>query len=42
MLSKFTPFAFLTGGIWSMLAGLVGMKIATNSTPAPLRPPARA
>ncbi len=31
MLSKFTPFAFLTGGIWSMLAGLVGMKIATNS-----------
>ena len=32
MLSKFTPFAFLTGGIWSMLAGLIGMKIATNST----------
>ena len=31
MLSKFTPFAFLSGGIWSMLAGLVGMKIATNS-----------
>ena len=31
MLSKFTPFAFITGGIWSMLAGLVGMKIATNS-----------
>jgi len=31
MLSKFTPFAFLTGGIWSMLAGFVGMKIATNS-----------
>ena len=31
MLSKFTPFAFLTGGIWSMLAGLIGMKIATNS-----------
>ena len=29
MLSKFTPFAFLTGGIWSMLAGLIGMKIAT-------------
>ena len=27
----FTPFAFLTGGIWSMLAGLIGMKIATNS-----------
>ena len=31
MLSKFTPFAFLTGGLWSMLAGLIGMKIATNS-----------
>ena len=31
MLSQFTPFAFLTGGIWSMLAGLIGMKIATNS-----------
>ncbi len=31
MLSKFTPFAFLTGGVWSMLAGFVGMKIATNS-----------
>ena len=31
MLSKFTPFAFLTGGIFSMVAGLVGMKIATNS-----------
>ena len=31
MLSKFTPFAFLTGGIFSMLAGLIGMKIATNS-----------
>ena len=31
MLSKFTPFAFLTGGIWSMLAGLIGMKISTNS-----------
>ena len=31
MLSKFTPFAFVTGGIWSMLAGFVGMKIATNS-----------
>ncbi len=27
MLSKFTPFAFLTGGIWSMLAGFIGMKI---------------
>ncbi len=31
MLSKFTPFAFVTGGIFSMLAGFVGMKIATNS-----------
>ncbi len=31
MLSKFTPFAFLTGGIWSMLAGFIGMKIATKS-----------
>ena len=26
MLSKFTPFAFLTGGIFSMLAGFIGMK----------------
>ena len=31
MLSKFTPFAFITGGVWSMLAGYIGMKIATNS-----------
>ena len=31
MLSRFTPFAFLTGGIWSMLAGFIGMKIATSS-----------
>ncbi len=31
MLSVFTPFAFVTGGIWSMLAGFIGMKIATNS-----------
>ncbi len=31
MLSRFTPFAFLTGGIWSMLAGLIGMKIATSA-----------
>ena len=30
MLSKFTPFAFVTGGVWSMLAGLIGMKIATQ------------
>ena len=31
MLSKFTPFAFVTGGIFSMLAGFIGMKIATAS-----------
>jgi len=31
MLSMFTPFAFLTGGLFSMLAGLIGMKIATGS-----------
>ena len=31
ILSKFTPFAFVTGGIFSMLAGFIGMKIATNS-----------
>ena len=31
MLSYFTPFAFVTGGVFSMLAGLIGMKIATNS-----------
>ena len=31
MLSKFTPFAFVTGGLFSMLAGFIGMKIATNS-----------
>ena len=31
MLSKFTPFAFVTGGVFSMLAGYVGMKIATSS-----------
>ena len=31
MLSKFPPFAFVTGGIFSMLAGFIGMKIATNS-----------
>ena len=31
MLSRVTPFAFLTGGIWSMLAGFIGMKIATSS-----------
>ena len=31
MLSVFTPFAFVTGGVWSMLAGFIGMKIATNA-----------
>ncbi len=31
MLSYYTPFAFVTGGVWSMLAGFIGMKIATNS-----------
>ncbi|MCD8376305.1 MAG: sodium-translocating pyrophosphatase [Oscillospiraceae bacterium] len=31
MLSKVTPFAFLTGGIFSMLAGFIGMRIATNA-----------
>ena len=31
MLSKFTPFAFITGGVFSMLAGFIGMQIATNS-----------
>ena len=31
MLSKFTPFASVTGGVFSMLAGFIGMKIATNS-----------
>ncbi len=31
MLSRFTPFAFITGGIFSMLAGFIGMKIATSA-----------
>ena len=31
LLSEFTPFAFLTGGIWSLLAGFIGMKIATHA-----------
>ena len=31
MLSKYTPFAFVTGGVFSMLAGFIGMKIATSS-----------
>ena len=31
MLSLFTPFAFLSGGLWSLLAGFIGMKIATHA-----------
>lgn len=31
MLSRVTPFAFLTGGIFSMIAGFVGMRIATSA-----------
>ena len=31
MLSLFTPFSFITGGLFSMAAGFIGMKIATNS-----------
>ena len=31
MLSRVTPFAFLTGGIFSMLAGYIGMHIATSA-----------
>ena len=31
MLSVYTPFAFVTGGVFSMLAGFIGMKIATSS-----------
>ena len=31
MLFRVTPFAFLTGGIFSMLAGFVGMRIATSA-----------
>ena len=31
MLCKYTPFAFLTGGLWSMLAGFIGMRIATKA-----------
>jgi len=31
MLSKFVPFAFVTGGIYSCLAGFIGMKIATSA-----------
>jgi len=31
-LVMFVPFAFLTGGLFSGLAGYCGMKIATNSS----------
>ena len=31
MLYRVTPFAFLTGGVFSMLAGYAGMHIATNA-----------
>ncbi len=31
MLPKVTPIAYLTGGVWSVLAGFIGMKIATNA-----------
>ena len=41
MLSQFTPLPFWTGGFWSMLAGFIGMKIATNSTHGPPRRPPR-
>lgn len=31
LVSKFVPFAFLTGGFYSALAGFIGMKIATSA-----------
>ncbi len=31
MLSHYTPFSFLTGGLFSLLAGFVGMRIATQA-----------
>ncbi|MBP8639557.1 MAG: sodium-translocating pyrophosphatase [Oscillospiraceae bacterium] len=31
LVSKFVPFAFITGGIYSSLAGFIGMKIATSA-----------
>ena len=31
LLSKFVPFAFVTGGCYSALAGYIGMKIATSA-----------
>ncbi len=33
MLSKFTPFAFLTGGVWSMLAGFLCMEVGPQAHP---------
>ena len=31
LVSKFVPFAFITGGFYSCLAGFIGMRIATSS-----------
>ena len=31
LINSFTPFAFLTGGIFSGLSGFLGMKIATSA-----------
>ena len=31
LVSKFVPFAFVTGGMYSCLAGFIGMKIATSA-----------
>ena len=31
LVSKFVPFAFITGAFYSCLAGLIGMRIATSS-----------
>ncbi len=31
MVNKFTPFAFVTGGLFSALSGYIGMSIATSS-----------
>ncbi len=31
LLPVFTPFAFVTGGVFSLLAGFIGMKIATSA-----------
>ena len=40
--SKFVPFAFITGGFYSCLAGFIGMRIATSSNARTATPPARA